>query len=102
MRARDKKLLPNDVQGGSFTVTNVGGFGTVIGTPIINQPQAAILCVGAAKKRPVVINDMIAIREMVYLTLSYDHRIIDGAIAGQFLRTICEYLEGWDMERSLF
>lgn len=102
LRARDKKLLPDDVQGGTFTVTNVGGFGTIIGTPIISQPQAGILCIGAAKKRPVVINDMIAIREMCYLTLSYDHRIIDGAIAGQFLKLICDYLEGWDMERTPF
>lgn len=101
LRARSKKLVPDDVSGGTFTVTNVGGFGTIIGTPIINQPQAAILCLGAIKKRPVVIDDMIAIRQICYLTLSYDHRIIDGSLGGQFLAFIREYLEGWDMKRSL-
>jgi 2-oxoglutarate dehydrogenase E2 component (dihydrolipoamide succinyltransferase) len=102
-RARKKKLLPDDVQGGTFTITNVGGlFGTVIGTPIINQPQVAILCVGAIQKKPVVVDDMIAIRERCYLTLSYDHRIIDGAIAGYFLSFVREYLEKWDMDRTPF
>jgi len=89
------------VTGGTFTVTNPGVFGTIIGTPIINQPQAAILCLGAIKKRPVVIEDMIAIREMCYLTLSYDHRIIDGSAAGQFLAYVCKYLEAWDQDRTL-
>ena len=101
-RARNKKLLPDDVMGGTFTVTNPGVFGTMIGTPIINQPQVAILCLGAIKKRPVVIDDMIAIREVCYLTLSYDHRIIDGSLGGQFLAFIREYLENWDLERSLY
>ena len=100
-RARNKKLLPDDVVGGTFTVTNPGVFGTIIGTPIINQPQAAILCLGAIVKRPVVIDDMIAIREMCYLTLSYDHRIIDGSLGGQFLAAIRTYLEGWDEEQTL-
>ena len=100
-RARNKKLLPDDVAGGTFTVTNPGVFGTIIGTPIINQPQVAILCLGAIVKRPVVIDDMIAIREMCYLTLSYDHRIVDGSLGGQFLAFLREYLEGWDMERKL-
>jgi 2-oxoglutarate dehydrogenase E2 component (dihydrolipoamide succinyltransferase) len=100
-RARSKKLAPTDVQGGTFTVTNPGVFGTIIGTPIINQPQSAILCLGAIKKRAVVVDDMIAIREICYLTLSYDHRIIDGSAAGQFLQFICQYLENWDMERGL-
>ena len=100
-RARDKKLLPDDVQGGTFTVTNPGVFGTIIGTPIINQPQVAILCLGAIKKRAVVINDMIAIREMCYLTLSYDHRIIDGSLGGQYLAFVCNYLENWDLNRSI-
>ncbi len=100
-RARDKKLLPDDIQGGTFTVTNPGVFGTIIGTPIINQPQSAILCLGAIKKRPVVIDDMIAIREICYLTLSYDHRIIDGSLGGQFLAFIRDYLEGWDLNRPL-
>jgi len=100
-RARDKKLVPDDVQGGTFTVTNPGVFGTIIGTPIINQPQVAILCLGAIKKRPVVIDDMIAIREICYLTLSYDHRIIDGSLGGQYLAFLREYIEGWDINRPL-
>lgn len=101
-RARNKKLSPDDVAGGTFTVTNPGVFGTIIGTPIINQPQVAILCLGAIVKRPVVIDDMIAIREMCYLTLSYDHRIVDGSLGGQFLAFIREYLEGWDPNRPLY
>lgn len=100
-RARSKKLLPDDVAGGTFTVTNPGVFGTIIGTPIINQPQVAILCLGAIKKRPVVIDDMIAIREICYLTLSYDHRIVDGSLGGQFLAFIRDYLENWDSERKI-
>jgi 2-oxoglutarate dehydrogenase E2 component (dihydrolipoamide succinyltransferase) len=100
-RARNKKLVPDDVAGGTFTVTNPGVFGTIIGTPIINQPQVAILCLGAIKKRPVVIDDMIAIRQICYLTLSYDHRIVDGSLGGQFLAFIRDYLENWDMDRTL-
>lgn len=100
-RARTKKLLPDDIAGGTFTVTNPGVFGTIIGTPIINQPQVAILCLGAIKKRPVVIDDMIAIRDICYLTLSYDHRIVDGSLGGQFLAFIRDYLENWDMDRKL-
>lgn len=102
LRARNKKLSPDDVAGGTFTVTNPGVFGTLIGTPIINQPQVAILCLGAISKRPVVINDMIGIREMCFLTLSYDHRIIDGSLGGQYLAFIREYLENWDMDRALY
>ncbi|RIL10682.1 MAG: diapophytoene dehydrogenase [Proteobacteria bacterium] len=102
LRARNKKLAPDDVSGGTFTVTNPGVFGTMIGTPIINQPQVAILCLGAIRKRPVVIDDMIAVRDICYVTLSYDHRIIDGALGGSFLAFIREYLEGWDMERELY
>jgi 2-oxoglutarate dehydrogenase E2 component (dihydrolipoamide succinyltransferase) len=101
LRARNKKLVPDDVSGGTFTVTNPGVFGTIIGTPIINQPQVAILCLGAIKKRPVVIDDMIAIRQMCYLTLSYDHRIVDGSLGGQFIAFIRDYLENWDMDRTL-
>ena len=100
-RARTKKLSPDDVMGGSFTVTNVGSFGTVIGNPIINQPQVAILAIGVIKKRPVVVDDAIAIREICYLTLSYDHRIIDGGAGGSFLMAIRNYIEGWDMNRNL-
>jgi 2-oxoglutarate dehydrogenase E2 component (dihydrolipoamide succinyltransferase) len=100
-RARDKKLSPDDIQGGTFTVTNPGVFGNIIGCPIINQPQLAILGLGAIKKRPMVVNDAIAIRQVIILTLAYDHRVIDGAMAGQFLRYITQYLEGWNMERTV-
>lgn len=100
-RARTKKLLPDDVAGGTFTVTNPGIFGTMIGTPIINQPQVAILCLGAITKRPVVIDDMLAIREMCFLTLSYDHRVVDGALGGMFLAEIGHYLENWDEGQAL-
>ncbi|MCL4143373.1 UNVERIFIED_CONTAM: hypothetical protein GTU68_054597 [Idotea baltica] len=102
LRARDKKLMPDDVAGGTFTVTNPGVFGTLIGTPIINQPQVAILCLGAIEKRPVVVDDMIAIRQRCYLTLSYDHRVVDGSLGGQYLKFITDYLENWDSERSLY
>jgi len=100
-RARDKKLKPDDTQGGTFTVTNPGTFGSVIGYPIISQPQIAILAVGAIKKRPMVINDAIAIRDIVYITLSYDHRVIDGSLGGTFLNYIAKYLENWDISREL-
>lgn len=100
-RARNKKLLPDDVVGGTFSVTNPGIFGTLIGTPIINQPQAAILCLGAIEKRPVVIDDMIAIRERCYITLSYDHRIVDGSVSGQFLQKVREHIENWDENAPL-
>lgn len=101
-KARNKSLAPEEVQGGTFTVTNPGVFGNIIGCPIINQPQVAILSLGAIKKRPVVVDDMIAIREMVYLTLSYDHRIIDGSLGGQFLQFVTRYLENWDLDRALY
>lgn len=100
-RARTKKLLPEEVQNGTFTITNYGVFGNLIGTPIINQPQLAILGVGAIQKRPVVIEDAIAIRSMIYLTLSFDHRLIDGALGGQFLERIVYYLENFDTNISL-
>lgn len=101
-RARNKKLSPDDVREGTFTVTNPGVFGTIIGYPIINQPQVAILSLGAIKKRPVVIDDAIAIRDMCYITLSYDHRIIDGSLGGSYIAFIREYLEGWDKDRPLY
>jgi len=101
-RARSKKLMPDETSGGTFTVTNPGTFGSVIGYPIINQPQLGILGVGAIKKRPVVINDAIAVRDIVYLTLSYDHRVIDGSMGGQFLQYIAKYLENWDLNRELY
>lgn len=99
-RARSKKLKPEDVQNGTFTVTNVGVFGNIIGYPIISQPQLAILALGAIKKRPVVVDEAIAIRDICYLTLSYDHRAIDGAMAGHFLKYVTEYLQNWDMNRT--
>ena len=95
-RARAKKLSPDDVQGGTFTITNPGIFGALYGLPLINQPQVAILGVGAIEKRPVVIDDAIAIRPMGTLTLGYDHRLIDGADAGRFLSFIKERLEAFD------
>jgi 2-oxoglutarate dehydrogenase E2 component (dihydrolipoamide succinyltransferase) len=95
-RARAKKLAPEDVQGGTFTLTNPGQYGGLYGLPIIQQPQVAILGVGGIEKRPVVIDDAIAIRPMMYLALSYDHRVIDGAVAGQFLAALKQVLEAFD------
>jgi pyruvate dehydrogenase E2 component (dihydrolipoamide acetyltransferase) len=100
-RARDKELSPDDVQGGTFTITNPGGYGTFHGTPVISQPQAAILGTYAVVKRPWVIQDdrgedVIAIRPIMNLTLTYDHRLVDGALAGRFLRDVREKLETWD------
>jgi len=92
-RARTKQLKPDEVQGGTFTITNPGGFGGLIGTPIINQPQVAILGVGVIKKRPVVIDDAIAIRQIGILGLSFDHRVIDGAVADQFLALVRDVIE---------
>lgn len=94
--ARTKKLTPADVQGGTFTITNPGVFGSLFGTPIINQPQTAILGIGVIEKRPIVIEDMIAIRPMVYLSLSFDHRVIDGALADPFMADIKKALEHWE------
>lgn len=95
-RARTKKLLPEEVQGGTFTITNPGPFGGLFGTPIINQPQVAILAVGGIHKRPVVVGDGIGVRSMVYLALSFDHRLIDGALADRFMADLKERLETWD------
>src|SRR4051812_48560154 len=100
-RARDKKLLPDEVQGGTFTITNPGGYGTFHGTPVISQPQAAILGTYAVVKRPWVVQDelgedVIAIRPIMNLTLTYDHRLVDGALAGRFLRDLKHKLENWD------
>jgi len=96
VRARTKKLTPADIEGGSFTITNFGAFGTMEGVPIINQPQVAIIGIGSVKKRPVVINDAIAIRPISYFTLSFDHRIVDGALAGNFLNTLIKRIETVD------
>jgi pyruvate dehydrogenase E2 component (dihydrolipoamide acetyltransferase) len=95
-RARNKQLKPDEVSGGTFTVTNPGVFGALFGMPIINQPQVAILGVGNVEKRPVAIDDAIAIRPMAYLTLGYDHRLIDGAVADQFMSHVKQTLENWD------
>ncbi len=104
-RARANQLKPDDIQGGTFTLTNVGTFGNVMGTPIINQPQVAILATGAIKKKPAVIEteygDVIAIRQMMFLSLSYDHRVVDGALGGSFLRRVADYLEQFDMNRQV-
>jgi 2-oxoglutarate dehydrogenase E2 component (dihydrolipoamide succinyltransferase) len=103
--ARNNKLKPDDTTGGSFTLTNVGSFGSLMGTPIINQPQVAILAVGAIKKRPVVIEtqqgDSIAIRHMMFLSMSYDHRIIDGALGATFLNAVAKELENFDGNREI-
>lgn len=103
--AREGKLKPDDTQGGTFTLTNVGTFGSLMGTPIINQPQVAILAVGAIKKRPVVIEspegDTIGIRHMMYLSLSYDHRIVDGSIGASFLTAVAKEFENWDANRKI-
>jgi 2-oxoglutarate dehydrogenase E2 component (dihydrolipoamide succinyltransferase) len=94
-RARAKQLRPEDVQGGTFTITNPGSFGTLFGMPIINQPQVAILGIGTIEKRVVVIDDMIAIRQRGYLTLGYDHRLVDGAVADQFMSKVKAAIESW-------
>src|SRR3990170_1586583 len=95
-RARTKKLKPEEVQEGTFAITNPGVFGGLMGLPVISQPNVAILGLGTIQKRPVVINDAIAIRSMVYLTLSYDHRVVDGAIAHQFMHKVKTALENWN------
>ena len=102
--ARNNKLKPEDIQGGTYTVTNVGTFGNVMGTPIINQPQVAILALGAIRKVPAVIEtpdgDFIGIRQKMFLSHSYDHRVVDGALGGQFVRRVADYLEQFDVNRE--
>jgi 2-oxoglutarate dehydrogenase E2 component (dihydrolipoamide succinyltransferase) len=104
--ARNNRLKPDDTVGGTFTLTNVGTFGSLMGTPIISQPQVAILAVGAIKKRPVVIEspngDTIGIRHMMYLSLSYDHRIVDGSIGASFLTEVAKEMERWDINRAWY
>jgi 2-oxoglutarate dehydrogenase E2 component (dihydrolipoamide succinyltransferase) len=103
-RARNNKLAPEEIQGGTFTLTNVGGFGNVMGTPIINQPQVAIMATGSIKKKPAVLEtemgDVIAIRHIMFLSLSYDHRVVDGSLGGSFLRRVADYMEQWDVNRE--
>ena len=104
-RARNNKLTPDDISGGTYTITNVGSFGNVMGTPIINQPQVAIMAVGAIRKKPAVVEtpsgDFIGIRHMMFLSHSYDHRVVDGALGGQFVRRVADYLEAWDINRDV-
>ncbi len=103
--ARTNKLRPDDTADGTFTLTNVGSFGSIMGTPIINQPQVAILAVGAIKKKPVVIEsaqgDSIAIRHMMFLSMSYDHRVIDGALGSTFLNAVAKELENFNSDREI-
>jgi 2-oxoglutarate dehydrogenase E2 component (dihydrolipoamide succinyltransferase) len=101
LRARSKKLKPDEVSGGTFSISNFGVYGTSIGFPLINQPQVAILGVGALQKRPVVIQDAIAIRPVIYLSLVFDHRLVDGALGAQFLKAIGDYLEGYDANTAI-
>jgi len=102
-RARNNKLQPDEVQGGTFTLTNLGAFGNIMGTPIINQPQVAILAVGVIQKKPAVLEtdfgDVIAIRHKMYLSMSYDHRVVDGSLGGLFIKKVADYLEAWDINR---
>lgn len=104
-RARNNKLTPDEIQDGTYTVTNVGSFGNVLGTPIINQPQVAIMATGAIIKKPAVIEtpsgDTIGIRHMMFLSHSYDHRVVDGALGGQFVRRVADYLENFDFNREI-
>ncbi|HHM21452.1 MAG TPA: 2-oxo acid dehydrogenase subunit E2 [Bacteroidetes bacterium] len=104
-RARENKLKPEEIQNGTFTLTNVGTFGNVMGTPIINQPQVAILATGAIRKKPAVVEtqygDLIAVRQLMFLSLSYDHRVVDGYLGGSFLRRVGDYLEAFDLNRKV-
>ena len=103
-RARNNALKPDEIQGGTYTVTNVGGFGSVMGTPIINQPQVAILALGAIRKVPAVIEtsegDFIGIRQKMFVSHSYDHRVVNGALGGMFIKTLKEILEAWDVDQD--
>ena len=104
-RARTNRLKPEEIQGGTYTVTNVGTFGSIMGTPIINQPQVGILALGAIRKVPAVIEtsegDFIGIRYKMFLSHSYDHRVVNGALGGQFVKAVADYLEGWDLNREV-
>jgi 2-oxoglutarate dehydrogenase E2 component (dihydrolipoamide succinyltransferase) len=104
-RARENKLTLDEIQGGTYTLTNVGTFGNVMGTPIIPQPQVAIMAAGAIRKKPAVVEteygDVIAIRHMMFLSHSYDHRVVDGALGGQFVRRVADYMEQWDQNREV-
>jgi len=103
-RAREGKLQPDEISGGTYTVTNVGTFGNVLGTPVINQPQVAIMATGAIRKKPAVIEtpsgDLIGIRQLMFLSHSYDHRVVDGALGGRFVRRVADILEGWSLDQE--
>lgn len=105
VRARNNKLTPDDIQGGTYTLTNVGSFGNIAGTPVINQPQVAIMAVGTITKKPAVLEtehgDVIAIRQKMILSHSYDHRVVDGALGGMFVKRVAEYLEQWDVNTQI-
>jgi 2-oxoglutarate dehydrogenase E2 component (dihydrolipoamide succinyltransferase) len=105
VRSRTNKLSPDDIQGGTYTVTNVGGFGSILGTPIINQPQVGILALGAIRKEPSVIEtpegDFIGIRSKMYLSHSYDHRVVNGALGGMFVKRVADYLEAFDINTEI-
>ncbi len=105
-KARNNKLSPDDVKGGTFTITNIGTFGNIIGTPIINQPEVAILATGVIQKKPAVIEtpegDFIGIRQMMFMSMSYDHRVVDGMLGGSFLRKVGDYLENFDINRQIW
>ena len=104
-RARQGELSPDEISGGTYTVTNVGTFGNVLGTLIINQPQVAIMAMGAIRKKPAVLEtptgDVIAIRHMMFLSHSYDHRVVDGALGGRFVRRVADILEAWSLDQDL-
>jgi 2-oxoglutarate dehydrogenase E2 component (dihydrolipoamide succinyltransferase) len=104
-RARENKLNPDDLSDGTYTVSNVGSFGNVMGTPIIMQPQLGILALGAVRKKPAVIEtpqgDTLGIRQMMFLSHSYDHRVVDGSLGGMFVRRVADYLEAFDIDRKL-
>jgi len=104
-RSRTNQLKPDEISGGTYTISNVGTFGNVMGTPIINQPQSGILALGAIRKKPAVIEtpegDLIGIRHMMFLSHSYDHRNVDGALGGQFVKRVADYLEKFDINRQL-
>ena len=104
-RARNNALKPDEISGGTYTLTNVGTFGNLLGTPIINQPQVAIMAAGAIVKKPAVVEtpegDLIAVRHKMFLSHSYDHRVVDGALGGMFVKRVAEYLEGWDLNREI-
>jgi 2-oxoglutarate dehydrogenase E2 component (dihydrolipoamide succinyltransferase) len=104
-RARENRLKPHEVQGGTYTISNIGTFGNILGTPIIMQPQVAIMAFGSITKKPAVIEtpdgDLIGIRHKMYLSHSYDHRVVDGALGGMFVRKVADYLENFDTSQSV-